>query len=62
MLDLLFSWSTPHHDDSLIGWATGLLGHRDPLLAELHELESELDLRAHHELERSEPAAYPGGR
>ncbi|MDA3649854.1 hypothetical protein LZ318_25080 [Saccharopolyspora indica] len=60
MLALLFGWSTPHRDDSLTGWAADLLGHDDPLLAKLYELEAELDLRMHHELEREELAAHPG--
>ncbi|WP_093157648.1 hypothetical protein [Saccharopolyspora antimicrobica] len=56
------SGPTPHRDDSLTGWAADLLGHDDPLLAKLYQLEAELNLRMHHELEREKTAARPGGR
>ncbi len=49
--DLLFAWSTPHRDDSLIGLAGQVLNSDDRDLARLHELENELQLRAVHEAE-----------
>ncbi|GIF97061.1 hypothetical protein [Catellatospora citrea] len=51
LLDLLFEWSTPDRDDSLIGLAGGVLDHGDRVLARLYELENELQVRAAHELE-----------
>lgn len=51
LLDLLFEWSTPDRDDSLIGLASGVLDHGDRLLSRVYELENELRIRAGHELE-----------
>ncbi|WP_212843070.1 hypothetical protein [Catellatospora sp. IY07-71] len=51
LLDLLFAWSTPHRDDSLIGLAGQVLDSDDRDLARLHELENELHVRAVHEVE-----------
>ncbi|MGW1681710.1 hypothetical protein [Saccharopolyspora sp. NPDC002376] len=58
--ELLFDWSTPHRDDSLTGWAADLLGHDDRLLPGLYELEAELNLRMHHEIEQAELAQPTG--
>ncbi|MFC7760021.1 hypothetical protein ACFQY4_19870 [Catellatospora bangladeshensis] len=49
--DLLFAWSTPNRDDSLIGLAGQVLDSGDRDLARLHELENELHIRAVHEVE-----------
>lgn len=51
LCDLLFEWSTPHQDDSLIGLAGHVLDHDDHVLTRLHELRNELHVRASHELE-----------
>ncbi|MET9406306.1 hypothetical protein ABZX90_11140 [Streptomyces sp. NPDC002935] len=48
---LLFEWSSPHEDDSLIGLAGRVLGHDDRLVTELHHLEEILRSQARHELE-----------
>lgn len=42
LCDLLFEWSTPHQDDSLIGLAGHVLDYDDHILARLHELRNEL--------------------
>lgn len=49
--DLLFEWSSPHGDDSLIGLAGRALGHEDRLVTELHHLEATLRSEARHEME-----------
>ncbi|MET8150265.1 hypothetical protein ACIBSW_13245 [Actinoplanes sp. NPDC049668] len=54
LLDLLFEWSTPHYDDSLIGLAGRVLDHDDSTITTLYELERELRLRATYELERQQ--------
>ncbi len=51
LCDLLFEWSTPDRDDSLIGLAGHVLDQDDHILTHLHELENELRVRAGHELE-----------
>ncbi|MDI1465362.1 hypothetical protein QEZ54_30780 [Catellatospora sp. KI3] len=51
LLGQLFDWSTPHRDDSVIGLAGAVLDRDDPVLARLHGLEHELQVRAGHELE-----------
>lgn len=51
LYDLLFEWSTPDQDDSLMGLAGQILDPDDLLLAQLRESDSELRLRARHELE-----------
>ncbi|MGW1271896.1 hypothetical protein [Streptomyces sp. NPDC002491] len=48
---LLFEWSSPHEDDSLIGLAGRLLGHDDSLVTRLRCLEATLRSEARHELE-----------
>jgi hypothetical protein len=47
---LLFDWSTPHKDDSLIGLADHALGHHDALVPKLHHTEAVLRNEAKHEL------------
>ncbi|MEV8031692.1 hypothetical protein [Streptomyces sp. NPDC086182] len=51
LCDLLFEWSSPHEDDSLIGLAGRVLGHEDRLVTELYHLEAALRSEARHELE-----------
>ncbi|MEV6971561.1 hypothetical protein AB0M47_41345 [Hamadaea sp. NPDC051192] len=51
LLDLLFEWSTPDRDDSLIGLASRVLDPDDAVLARLYEVENELRVRAAHDLE-----------
>ncbi|MCP2327974.1 hypothetical protein HDA40_006481 [Hamadaea flava] len=51
LLDLLFEWSTPDRDDSVIGLASSVLDPDDGVLARLYELENELRVRAEHDLE-----------
>lgn len=51
LCNLLFEWSSPHEDDSLIGLAGRVLGHDDRLVAELYHLEETLRSEARHELE-----------
>ncbi|MEU9115789.1 hypothetical protein AB0D04_29425 [Streptomyces sp. NPDC048483] len=51
---LVFEWSTPHTDDSLIGLIGDLFGPGHPRQAELYELERELEIRARHEWEIGE--------
>jgi hypothetical protein len=52
LYDLLFEWSTPHQDDSLIGLAGRVLDPGDSTVTTLYELERELRLRATYEMER----------
>ncbi|GCD97002.1 hypothetical protein [Embleya hyalina] len=52
LCDLLFEWSSPHEDDSLIGLARRVLdGDDDGLVAELYHLEALLRRNARHEME-----------
>ncbi|MFB7918370.1 hypothetical protein [Streptomyces sp. NPDC056061] len=48
---LLFAWSSPHEDDSLIGLAGRVLDRDDRLVDTLHHLETTLWNAAGHELE-----------
>ncbi|MEU6536624.1 hypothetical protein [Streptomyces sp. NPDC047000] len=48
---LLFDWSTPHQDDSLIGLAGRALGHDDILVTRLRHTEAILRNETRHELE-----------
>lgn len=47
----LFSWSTEHHDDSLMGWMTERLGYRHQLLDQYHELSKRVEIKMVHEIE-----------
>ncbi|MDY7993789.1 hypothetical protein UY286_24300 [Paenibacillus polymyxa] len=47
----LFSWSTEHHDDSLMGWMTERLGYRHQLLDQYHELRKRVEIKMVHEIE-----------
>ncbi len=51
LCDLLFEWSSPHADDSLMGLADRALGHDDPIIRTLYHLEETLRGAARHELE-----------
>ncbi|MER6607660.1 hypothetical protein ABT282_17510 [Streptomyces sp. NPDC000927] len=51
LCSLLFDWSTPHEDDSLIGLAGRVLDRDDPLITTLYHLEELLRSEAGHELE-----------
>lgn len=51
LCSLLFEWSSPHEDDSLIGLAGRVLGHDDRLVTQLRHLEATLWSEARHELE-----------
>lgn len=51
LCSLLFEWSSPHEDDSLIGLASRVLDHDDSLVTTLHHLKATLWNEARHELE-----------
>lgn len=55
--DLLFTWSTPHEDDSLTHLAIRTLGHEDRTVTALYHLEANLRSEVLHELELRETAS-----
>lgn len=51
LCDLLFTWSTPHKDDALLGLAGQVLHHEDRVMTDLYRLEKQLWLQTSHQLE-----------
>ncbi|WP_068505691.1 hypothetical protein [Paenibacillus kribbensis] len=47
----LFSWSTEHRDDSMMGWMTEQLGYRHRMLDQYHELRKRVEMKIVHEIE-----------
>jgi len=58
-IDLLFEWSTPDEDDSLIGLAGRVLARADPILDDLHQLKQQLRIRSQHTMELRVVTAEP---
>ncbi|MGQ3481543.1 hypothetical protein [Paenibacillus sp. TY11] len=47
----LFSWSTEHHDDSIVGWMNEQLGYEHRLLEQYNELRKRVEIKMVHEIE-----------
>ncbi|MBE0339007.1 hypothetical protein [Paenibacillus sp. 23TSA30-6] len=47
----LFSWSTEHQDDSIVGWITDHFGYEHPLLDQYNELRKRFEIKMWHEIE-----------
>ncbi|WP_025677197.1 hypothetical protein [Paenibacillus polymyxa] len=47
----LFSWSTEHKDDSIIGWMNDNLGYKHRLLKQYDELRKRVEIKMVHEIE-----------